>query len=339
MFDREVGLAPKGQVEVSIVQMRGKSNLGQDLSADSETLPLLTDVSLRVEKADGLELERTLDTEHDVFLKDHRLDGNPVFPMAMAVELMAEVVQSSWPEWKVTHIRSLQVFRGIVLNDGIRTIRIKARPKTVSSPRKDVLEVDTEITELDRHDRPCYRAVVQLGKQLPTPQRYDHEILSDLGPFPMEAVEAYGRWLFHGPFFQGISRIDGINDHGISGLLVPSSPAQGLANGGNGRWLIDPVLLDSSLQLGILWERAVYDMTPLPSGFSSYCCFDSPPTSSPVQCYVHTRPSVGGHILVADVYYVDDSGRVIGILDQMESSCTKALNRLTESHKSLKGNG
>ena len=103
----------------------------------------------------------------------------------------------------------------------------------------------------------------------------------------------------------------------------------GWRRGGKGQWLIDPVILDSSLQLAILWERVFYDMTPLPARFLCYHRFDSPPTA-PVQCYVHTKTNLEGHILIADMYYVDNSGRVVGILEQMESSCTMALNRLTE---------
>src|SRR2546423_62472 len=58
----------------------------------SPALPLLTVanvVSPMTERS--LEIVRTLDPEHDLYLQDHRLDGRPVLPFAVALELMAEV--------------------------------------------------------------------------------------------------------------------------------------------------------------------------------------------------------------------------------------------------------
>ena len=249
--------------------------------------------------------------------------------------MMAEVVQQALPELSIVTIQSLQVLKGIVLKSPTCKIRILARPRAASSQAADILEVDTEIVELERPDHPCYCAVVHAGRQTPEPSSYDHEILSELRSFPLDVHEAYDRWLFQGNYFQGISSIDGFNDHGICGLLSPSSPPRAFAEGGSGQWLIDPVILDSSLQLAILWERVFYDMTPLPARFACYHRFDSPP-AGPVYCYVHTRPSLDGHILTGDFYYLDSSGSVIGILEQMESSCTKNFNRLAEFPKSVK---
>jgi NAD(P)-dependent dehydrogenase (short-subunit alcohol dehydrogenase family) len=335
-FEKELRLAPKGAVEVTIGQVQTEGHQVMSLAASTDTLPLIAEGSFSTQSADHLEFIRALDVKHDLFLKDHQLDGNPVLPMAMALEMMAEVVQQGLPERKIVSIHSLQVLKGIVLNKQTCTIRISARPRAGSSPEMDILEVDTEITELERPDHPCYRAVVHAGKQSPEKSDYENGILSQLRPFPLAVDEAYERWLFQGNYFQGISTIEGFNDHGICGLLSPSSPPRAFAKDGVGQWLIDPVILDSSLQLAILWERVFYDMTPLPARFSCYHRFESPP-AGPVYCYVHTKPSLEGHILIADFYYLDDSGRVIGILEQMESSCTKDFNRLAEFSKSPKG--
>jgi NAD(P)-dependent dehydrogenase (short-subunit alcohol dehydrogenase family) len=335
-FEKELRLGSKGAVEVTIGQVQAEGNQVTSLSAGEDALPFIAERSFSIQNADHFEFVRTLDVKHDLFLNDHQLDGNPVLPMAMALEMMAEVVQKGLPERKIVRIQSLQVLKGIVLNSPTCKIRISARPRAAASHAEGILEIDTEIAELKRPDQPSYRAVVHAGRQFPEPSNYDQGILSQLRPFPLAVDKAYERWLFQGPYFQGISAIDGFNDHGICGLLSPSSPARAFKKDGMGQWLIDPVILDSSLQLAILWERAFYDMTPLPARFACYHRFDSPP-DGPVYCYVHTRPSLDGHILTGDFYNVDSSGRVFGILEQMESSCTKDFNRLAEFSKSSKG--
>jgi hypothetical protein len=144
--------------------------------------------------------------------------------------------------------------------------------------------------------------------------------------------------LFHGPCFQRISRIEGINDQGISGILSPSSPADCLSAKAAGSWLIDPVLLDCSFQLAILWERAHHDMTPLPSRFSSYCLFDAP-SELPVRCYLRAQSRSGGQNLLTDIGFFDETGRLRGYVEQMEFSCSNALNRLANAAGSIRGEG
>jgi NAD(P)-dependent dehydrogenase (short-subunit alcohol dehydrogenase family) len=336
IFEKELKLVPKGAVEVTIGRMQTEGNQVMSLTTGEDSLPLIAGRSFSTPNADHFEFVRTLDVKHDLFLNDHQLDGNPVLPMAMALEMMAEVVQQGLPERKIVRIQSLQVLKGIVLNNPTCRIRISARTHAAASKADGIMEIDTEIAELERPDHPCYRAIVHAGKQSPQPSGYDHGMLSQLSPFPLPVDEAYKRWLFQGSYFQGISAIDGFNDHGICGLLSPSAPARAFAKDGRGQWLIDPVILDSSLQLAILWERAFYDMTPLPARFACYHRFDSPP-AGPVYCYVYTRPSLDGHILTGDFYYLDSSGRVFGILEQMESSCTRDFNRLAEIPESVRG--
>jgi hypothetical protein len=128
----------------------------------------------------------------------------------------------------------------------------------------------------------------------------------------MTVDEAYRRWLFHGPCLQGISKIEGINEKGICAVLLPSSPCECLHQEANGQWLIDPVLLD-----------------PLPSNFKSYRRFGSL-SGLPVRCWAQAQASAGGHILLTNFYFLDAGGRVISFIEEMEHSCSKALNRLAE---------
>jgi NAD(P)-dependent dehydrogenase (short-subunit alcohol dehydrogenase family) len=336
MLDEELRFGQKGQVEVIIGDGPWVTAGTAHPPSPPEPLPLLDGAPLKLESGGSVGFVGTLDPARDRYLQDHRLDERPVLPMAMATELMAEVVQRGWPDWKIVGVRSMRVLRGIVLADGARQVRVLARQHTDPSQENTGVDVDVEICLSDQTEYPCYRATVQIEEQFPSPPPYDPGLLSALRPFPMTVDESYHRWLFHGPCFQGISRIEGMNERGICGILVPSSPSECLSPSASGHWLIDPVLLDCGFQLAILWERAHHDMTPLPSRFKSYRRF-GPLQGSPVRCHLKAQSSAGGQNLLTDIYFLDSASRLVGLLEGMEFSCSSALNRLASVAASSRG--
>jgi hypothetical protein len=255
----------------------------------------------------------------------------------MAMELMAEVAQRGWPEGKVVGIRSFRVFRGIVLDKGSKNIHVVARPQTNRDSENSVLEVEVAISDLDKPGHPSYRGTVQLAEHLPEPPPFDPGSLPKLGPFPKTVEEAYKQWLFHGPSFQGITKIEGMSEQGICVQLRSFPPSEYLSHKPGGQWLVDPVVLDSAFQPALLWERAQYDMTPLPSAFTSFRRYGSLSRSS-LQCYLQTNTSNDGHMLVANIYFWDEADWLVGSIEKMEFSCSKALNRLAGSIKTYRGN-
>ena len=72
-----------------------------------------------------------------------------------------------------------------------------------------------------------------------------------------------------------------------------------------------------------------WDMTPLPSGFRAYRRF-SPLSASRIDCRIRIRSESGGHIIHADLFFVDSDGQVLGVLEDMEGACSKSLNRMLE---------
>jgi acyl transferase domain-containing protein/NAD(P)-dependent dehydrogenase (short-subunit alcohol dehydrogenase family)/NAD(P)H-dependent flavin oxidoreductase YrpB (nitropropane dioxygenase family) len=328
IFDQEIQFGRKGQIEVVLGDGPWEAIEPAKPTSTPESFPLVVGAPLKLSNGSAVELTLILDPRRDRYLQDHRLDGKPVFPAAMAVELMAEVVQRAWPELEMVGLRSMRVLQGIVLGEEPREIHVMARPQTEPPYESLGLEVDVEISELTQRGRPSYRATVQLADRLPSPSPYDPSVCSKLRPFPMSVEEAYRDWLFHGPSFQGIAKIEGLNEGGICAVLFPSSPGQCLLqNGHPGHWLIDPVLLDCGFQLAILWERSQHDMTPLPSSFTSYRRFGDF-SGSEVHCYLQARSTNAGHTLLTDITFLDPAGRMVGFLEGMEFSCSKALNRL-----------
>ena len=156
--------------------------------------------------------------------------------------------------------------------------------------------------------------------------------MNEARPFPLPVDEAYRRWLFHGPLFQGITRIDRIGVNGIEGTLARSSPRQWIAGAPEGDWLIDPLMFDSALQLLVLWVREHWDMMSLPSRFFAYRRFCVPTTTdTEVRCEIRIRPDERSQIVHADLFFLGAEGRLFGILEDMEGACSRKLNRLVGS--------
>jgi acyl transferase domain-containing protein/NAD(P)H-dependent flavin oxidoreductase YrpB (nitropropane dioxygenase family)/NADP-dependent 3-hydroxy acid dehydrogenase YdfG len=273
-------------------------------------------------------LELTLDPSEDLYLADHVLDGRPVFPAAMAMELMSEAALQAWPDLVVSGLRDFRVLRGIVLENGPRAVRVVARAQTHALSEQVGVLVDVEIAPVGNDGPPSYRGTVVLADRLPDPPAETGLRPDPACPMSMSLEDAYRRWLFHGPLFAAIRSVEHLGPDGVVAELVPSSPGRCLRGRPHGEWLIDPVVMDAGFQLAILWSRAHNDLTPLPSRFQSYGRF-APLGRPGVRCHMAARSSADGHALVTRYLFVAPDGAVLGLLEGLELSCSKALNRLS----------
>jgi hypothetical protein len=253
----------------------------------TRALPLLHGATFSNGGGHVVEAVRTLDPAFDLYLFDHSMDGSPVLPLAVACELMAEFVQKSWPDLQVVAVRELQLLKGVVLENGPRPVRLIARAQVEPPPDRPGIDVNVEIRDVNASGPLHYRATVELAPELPEAPWYavadaDGE---SLRPFPMSVAEAYRQWLFHGPRLQAITEIEGISERGTSAVLDASAPPPALRGHSHPRWLIDPVILDSGLQLFLLWARAHLDKTALPSRFLRYRRFGSL-SETKLRCHV-----------------------------------------------------
>jgi acyl transferase domain-containing protein/NAD(P)H-dependent flavin oxidoreductase YrpB (nitropropane dioxygenase family)/NAD(P)-dependent dehydrogenase (short-subunit alcohol dehydrogenase family) len=302
-------------------------------SSSREDLPLLNGLSLSSVEDGTFELTCSLDPARDLYLLDHRLDGKPVFPAAVAMELIAEVVRRGWPEFQLLALQSFRVLNGIVVENGPRTIRVRAQIEKRAPGSKRDMAVSVSILDPDE-GRSFYQASVVLGESPTAAPALRFRPLTGARPFPSSVDGAYQRWLFQGPLFRGIRSIEGINEEGITATLVPSSPERCVRGAGAGRWVIDPVVVDSGFQLAILYARVHSDMTPLPARFKSYRRF-APLAGPAIRCEFRASASAGGRVLETQTAFLDADGRLLGVLEDMELSCSRELNRL--AGQSVKG--
>jgi NAD(P)-dependent dehydrogenase (short-subunit alcohol dehydrogenase family) len=327
-MDDELRYGAKGDVEVLLTGAGWETPRETPPARQQRALPMLNGAAPSRGTDGVIEIVRSLDPFREPYLRDHQLDGKPVLPMAVACELMAEVASMSAPGLEVIAIRDLRVLQGIVLDNGPQTVRIVARPRAVAPG--NAVQIEVSITGIENGHRAYYRAVAELAPALPQPPSIQIPSFQDLGPFPLSIEEAYRRWLFHGPLFQGVRAVNGVTSDGIAGWLAPSSTRELLGGDPKGTWLIDPVVIDSGLQLVLLWARMCWDTSTLPTGFRTYRRFASL-SGSQIECRVRIW---GDHrILHGDFFFLSGDGQVLGVLEDMEGACSKSLNRTFEESR------
>jgi NAD(P)-dependent dehydrogenase (short-subunit alcohol dehydrogenase family) len=282
--------------------------------------PLLSGRTEFHPNSDGsLMIARETTPQVDLYLEHHKLDGKPVFPMAMALELFAEAAAAKNPGKNVIQVRDLKTLRGIVFEpDAPQILRAWA-----FDGGEGVVDLKLE-SGSGRGFHYSAKAVVgekQSAVNPPSDLKIENsDVLS------LSLDEIYENWLFHGPSFAGIRRIEAIGKDGVLGWLKPSSPSEFFSYQPQSQWLIDPVLVDSALQLLIVWARQYLDATPLPSKLGVCHIFGAPRTDN-VRCEVLVTHQAGSQTLRSDLRFFED-GRMFARLADMEVTFSKALNRL-----------
>jgi hypothetical protein len=142
--------------------------------------------------------------------------------------------------------------------------------------------------------------------------------------------EIYNSWLFHGPRFQGIESIHAVGTHGCVGSVTLSSPTDNFVRTDGSPWQIDPIMLDSSMQLAGVWARRLLEATVLPTGIKRLTKF-APITDGPVTARVFMQPETSTMELICMLAIYNPNGALAMLIEGLGGVGTKSLNRLSNS--------
>jgi hypothetical protein len=70
------------------------------------------------------------------------------------------------------------------------------------------------------------------------------------------------------------------------------------------------------------------DMTSLPSYYKAYTKL-APLSGEKIDCQINVLPGSGSNIIHSDIAFFDAEGNLLGVMEGVESTCSKSLNRLT----------
>ncbi len=195
---------------------------------------------------------RTLAVATQPYLRDHALDGVPVLPLAGAADLLAWIGGADVARHGPFELTDLQLFKGVALQPADSTLDIN-------------LAADGRRVELRQGDGALsYRArVTPFEGSLEAPPRIEG------GAAPSLSLDDFYRDVtFHGPLLQGATGIDGVGEGFIRGRVRVGDPKDWEPATSRRRFTIDPLALDSAMQLAahVAWTRFQRAGTPVGLG-------------------------------------------------------------------------
>jgi hypothetical protein len=130
--------------------------------------------------------------------------------------------------------------------------------------------------------------------------------------------EAYESLLFHGDDLRGIDCIEGVAPEGLVGIAKTAPAAAAwIREPLRAHWFADPLVLDASFQMAILWSFAAHETGSLPCFAGSYRQFVRSFAPGPVRVALRvTRDS--GSVARMDIDYLDARGRVVAQMRDYE---------------------
>src|SRR5262249_19882947 len=178
MFDDELRRT-KGDAEVVV---------GGAASPPPHAIPAVLDVrGLVVHRVNGnVDLERTLDVRRDLYLRDHCLDGRPVLPCAVAMELMAATAATARPDLQFAGLRDIRLYQGVIV-DSETTVELLAEPANGEPGEADTA---FDVRLLADARRPSYACTVQLGRAGDRAAAQWPDALTAPTPFPLSVEQA-----------------------------------------------------------------------------------------------------------------------------------------------------
>ncbi|HWG45069.1 MAG TPA: polyketide synthase dehydratase domain-containing protein, partial [Gemmataceae bacterium] len=269
--------------------------------------------------------ERVLDRTAHPVLESHILDGRPVLPTVLILEWLAHGALHQNPGLQFHGCNDLRILHGVILDgDAAPTLRVDAG-KAVK--REDVFVVPVELRGLRPDGREILhaRAEVVLANQLPAAPAVAPT--PHCPPYSRTPEDIYQNLLFHGPDLHGIEQIEGCGEHGILARVGSAPlPSEWIQRPLRQRWLTDPLVLDCSFQMMVVWSQEQHGAPSLPCLVSRYRQYQRTFPQTGVRVVIQVTRDNDLHAL-ADIDYLDDRGQLIARLEGYECVIDPALRR------------
>jgi malonyl CoA-acyl carrier protein transacylase len=268
--------------------------------------------------------ERTVDPVTHPILKSHVLDGKAVLPMALHLEWLAHAALHGNPGYLFHGFNDLRVTAGVQI-DASGPVQVRAfASKPVKQDKLLVVPVQLRSKRKDGRDTIHSRAEIVLTSALPTPPPADRP--PTVQPVTYSVAQAYREQLFHGAAMRGIERIEGMSATAFIGTALPAPiPGDWFLSPLRSSWLADPLVLDVSFQMMILWTQGQHQTGSLPCFAGRYRQYRKTFPSGPTTVVIRVRRD-DGIFARADIDYLDAEGRVIAQMQDYECVMEKTLN-------------
>ncbi len=273
------------------------------LSPSADRQPLVAEVT-GMTLAEGLTVAISLDPTEHPFLDDHRIDGTPVLPGVMGMELFAETATLPFAERHVAAIEDVDFLAPFkFFRDEPRTLQVSARYRADGDDivADCVLVGERAIAGQDEPQRTVhFTGRVRLATSPPAAASTDPP---GSGEVVVAADDIYGIY-FHGPAYQVLAeawRADGA----VVGRMTPDLPPA--ERDGGTAPTTGPRLTELCFQTAGVWEIATTGVMALPTHIDRVVPVAADEASAG-SAHAVVRPRDGAGV---DAVVVDGEGTVL----------------------------
>jgi acyl transferase domain-containing protein/phosphopantetheinyl transferase len=253
-----------GIANIAVTAVSGGSL--DNAAASAAPLPFLTDILAA--DATYAEARFDLDLAHQRFLQHHmlysrqvseldpQLGALPVSPLAVSLEMMAEIASLLSTAPLLVAMENVQAYNWVAADQGHATVVLKARSTEQTGRVQAWLEDSSGLRLIEgevcfAEQLPAEGACVDALPAPRIPLTPDHEL--------------YTTGMFHGPVFQSVASLLAWDESGMDARLADTSSAGFFADEDSNGFLLNPILLDATGQVTAYWLAQ-----SLGSGFSSF---------------------------------------------------------------------
>ena len=273
----------------------------------------------------GVVFERVVDVPSHPILRSHVLDGRAVLPMAVHMEWMAHAALHGNPGLVFHGFNDLRITHGVMIEDASSiTLRLMAG-RAMRQEGLFVVPVEVRGKRRDGREVLHSRGEIVLTAALPkAPQPEKPPVVE---PYQHPPEDVYRYFLFHGPDLHGIETVDGLTDSAFIGTAYPApATTEWFLNPLRSAWVADPLVLDASFQMMILWSFSQHGAGSLPCFLGRYRQFRRSFPAGPTRVVIRvTRDN--GTFARADMDYLDSDGVLVAQVQDYECVIDPGLNQ------------
>lgn len=262
-----------------------------------------------------LSTSESISTLTHPYLEDHRLKGEPVMPLAVALDKVAQVALELCED-SVVQVTGLKLYQGVVADE---PVLLEGDTHAMRHEIGGSIKATWELTQTVEGGKKAlaYRAQIEsLESWEEQSATFATQPLA-LESLPLSLDQFYAERTFHGPLLHGVESVTAMDERGVKGLVRTSRPADWVPMSVRSAWAVDPLVVDGSFQLVAYWMWHFHKKAAFPVGFGRFVHVQ-PFTGDTIHCQV-VSTQIGDTSFVGSIRYTDSDGNLCAILENVEA--------------------
>ena len=272
--------------------------------------------TVRPERRTAHRVRMAVTRSDHVYLEDHQLAGQPVLPIASALDAVAAAaLEATGGAGLPILVRDFQLKQPVRIASAAQlavTVRGEARPQAELAVSL-AASVDGKPARV-----PSYVGFATVGADVAPALASAAPAPAPAAPaqLPLALDEFYDGYTFHGPRMRAIVEIEQVTPGGIVGWVKTSRPADWIREPRRTAWAIDPLALDGAFQLAAYWAWTQLQRAGFPIGIQEYVQV-GPLPEGPLRATLTLEQSAGEAVRGSIVLQSRD-GRVVAVARGVE---------------------